>query len=306
MAVAAKRLARPQPERSPAGARDRVARSAVAAGLTVTAAGLVVAAVLGPLVSDLVDYRVSETLRAQTIGLDAVSLLVVAPLGLTAAVLVVRGRVLGLALGLGIGAFTSYMVPQYVLGPDYAGLPGNNERLFPLWLVLFASAWMVTLAAWAQIETDRLPRSRRRELRIGRVLLPVLAFLAFVRYLPALGDAMRSAPNDAGYLAGPAFFWVIVLLDLGVFLPLTVATCVGLIRDEPWAPRAQYVVAGWFGLVGLAVAAMAVVMYVNDDPAATAAGTAFMTALGAAFALLAAYVYWPLVRSDRAARETGL
>ena len=56
------------------------------------------------------------------------------------------------------------------------------------------------------------------------------------------------------YLAGPAFSWAIALLDLGVFLPLTVATCVGLARGRPWAQKALYTVAGWFGLVGLAVA----------------------------------------------------
>ncbi len=24
--------------------------------------------------------------------------------------------------------FAAYMMPQYVIGPDYLGLPGNNER----------------------------------------------------------------------------------------------------------------------------------------------------------------------------------
>jgi hypothetical protein len=44
---------------------------------------------------------------------------------------------------------------------------------------------------------------------------------------------------------------------------------------------------GWFGLVGPAVAAMAIAMYVNDDPNATVGNAIAMTILGLAFAMLA-------------------
>jgi hypothetical protein len=266
----------------------------LAAGLLTIAAGLAVVALLGPLAFEVIEYRVTETLRNQTIGLDAVSLFVVAPLALLAAVLVLRGRVAGPALALGIGAYTSYMFVQYILGPDYADLPGNNERLFPLALLLFTSGWAVALAGWRSSDVARIPRSRRRDRVLGRVVLPVLGFLAFFRYLPALADAMSSTPADEGYLAGPSFFWAIAMLDLGVFLPLTVVACVGLVRDAPWAQKALHAVVGWFGLVGPAVAAMAMAMYINDDPTGSAALALFMTGLGLAFALLAVVIYRPL------------
>jgi hypothetical protein len=123
----------------------------LAFGLVLIGVGLAAVALLGPAVTQLVDYRVSETLRNQTIGLDAVSLFGVAPLALIAAVLVLRGHVAGPALALGIGAYTSYMFVQYIVGPDYADLPGNNERLFPLCLLLFAAGWIVALAAWQAV-----------------------------------------------------------------------------------------------------------------------------------------------------------
>jgi hypothetical protein len=87
--------------------------------------------------------------------------------------------------------------------------------------------------------------------------------------LPALADAMSGAPQSAGYLAGAGFFWTIGLLDLGVFLPLTGAACIGVRRGLCWAPKALYTVVGWFGLVGPAVAAMGIAMELNDDPAAS-------------------------------------
>jgi len=270
-------------------------RAGLALGLASIGAGLATVALLGPLALGVVDYHVTETLRNQTIGLDAVSLVVVVPLSLFAALLVVRRHVAGSALALGIGAYTSYMQVQYIVGPEYERLPGNNERLFPLYLALLTLGWLVTLAAWGTLG-DKLPRSRRRDRLLARVVLPLLAFVAFSRYLPALADWMSATPEERGYLAGPTFAWTIAMLDLGVFLPATVAACVGLVRGTRWAQKALYLVAGWFGLVGPAVAAMAMAMYVNDDPNASAASTVFMAALGLSFAALALFLFLPLFR----------
>jgi hypothetical protein len=49
------------------------------------------------------------------------------------------------------------MFPQYILGPDYLRLPGNNEFLFPLHLALFAFAGAVALLAWRAAGAERLP-----------------------------------------------------------------------------------------------------------------------------------------------------
>jgi len=280
-------------------------RFPLVAALAAIAAGLVAVALLGPLTGGPIEYHVSETLRNQTIGLDAVSLFVVAPLAVAAAVLARRGHVAGPALALGVGAYTAYMFVQYIVGPEYLARPGDNERLFPLYLCLFVLGWGSALLAWQAITSESGSGSRRRHRVLARVVLPLLAFLAFSRYVPALADAMNGDPHDAGYRAGPTFFWTIAMLDLGIFLPATVLTCMALVRGRPWAQKALYLVVGWFGLVGPAVAAMAIAMYVNDDPNATAGNAIAMTILGLAFAILAVSVYLPLVRSLRATSATG-
>jgi len=271
-------------------------------GLFGVALGLATVALLGPLVFGVVDYRVSETLRNQTIGLDLVSLAVVAPLALAAAYLVGRGRAVGFALALGIGAYTAYMFVQYVLGPDYAHHAGNNERLFPLALALIVAGWSVALAAWNQLDVDAVPLSPRRARLLSRIVLPVLALAAFGRYLPALVDWTSASPEDKTYLAGPSFAWTIALLDLGIFLPLAASACFGLARGRRWAKKALYAVVTWFGLVGPAVAAMAVTMAVNDDPAGSTGNAFVLSVLGAAFLILAVVVYWPLVKGAAAGR----
>jgi hypothetical protein len=265
--------------------------------LVVIACGLAVVALLGPFGMGVIEYSVTGTLRNQLIGLDAVSLFVVAPLALVAARLVSQGRRLGAALALGIGAYTSYMFLQYILGPDYGAGAGNSQHLFPLCVLLFAAGWLVALTAWRDVDiSGAVSGSRHRERLIGRIVLPLLGLLAFARYVSALADWMSASPTDASYLAGPTFAWTIATLDLGVFLPATVLTCIGLSRGTVWARKALYLIIGWFGLVGPAVAAMAVAMYVNHDANASGSNTAFMTVLGLAFAALALATFQPLVR----------
>lgn len=116
---------------------------------------------------------------------------------------------------------------------------------------------------------------------------------------------MSSSPEDPGYLAVPTFSWAIALPDLGVFLPATVAACVGLVRGPPWAHKAHYTVVGWSGLVGPAVAAMAITMYAKDDPNASGANVIFMTALGLVFAALAIFFYRALFRPGQDAALTS-
>jgi hypothetical protein len=280
----------------------RTPRFPLVTALLAIAAGLVAVALLGPLTGGPIEYHVSETLRNQTVGLDATSLFVVAPLAVAAAVLARRGHVAGPALALGVGAYTAYMFVQYIVGPEYLARPGDNERLFPLYLCLFVLGWGSALLAWQAITPESGSGSPRRHRVLGQVVLPLLALLAFSRYLPALADAMNGDPHDAGYRAGPTFFWTIAMLDLGIFLPATVLTCMALLRGRPWAQKALYLVVGWFGLVGPAVAAMAIAMYVNDDPNATVGNAIAMTILGLAFAMLAVSVYLPLVRSERLTR----
>jgi hypothetical protein len=275
---------------------------ALVAALVAIAAGLVAVALLGALTGGPIEYHVSETLRNQTIGLDAVSLFVAAPLAVAAAVLAWRRLVAGPALALGVGAYTAYMFVKYIVGPEYLARPGDNERVFPLDLCLFVLGWGSALLASQAITSESGSGSRGRHRVLGRVVLPLLAFLAFSRYLPALADAMNGDPHDAGYRAGPTFFWTIAMLDLGIFLPATVLTCMALLRGRPWAEKALYLVVGWFGLVGPAVASMAIAMYVNDDPNATLGNAIAMTILGLAFAMLAVSVYLPLFRSQRLTR----
>jgi hypothetical protein len=267
--------------------------------LLALATALAALSLLGPLVTGAIQWRIRPTILDQLYGLDALALVVVAPLAVVSGVLALRRRPLGALLGFGPAAYVVYMVPQYVLGPDYAHLPGDNERWFPLLLALFALGVVSAALAWSVLSAHEPAGSTRTERLIGRRLLPAAAFLVFVRYAPALADWMSASPTAKDYVAGPGFSWTIALLDLGVALPATVAVCVGCRSNAAWARRALYALMAWFALVGAAVAAMAIAMQVSHDPAMTAPQMVAMIALGGALAGLATALYVPAVRAQR-------
>jgi hypothetical protein len=226
----------------------------------------------------------------------------VAPLAALAGVLTLRGHALGPVLALGPATYVAYMVPQYVLGPDYVNLTGNNERFFGLLLALFALGVCGALSAWAAIDLSRLPMSNARERLVGRVLLPIAAVLVFGRYAPALADWMSATPTAKDYLAGPTFGWTI-----GPAGPRAGAAGERgrLHRRAPrraLGPKGLYAIVSWHALVGTAVAAMAISMYVRDDSTMSAAQMAIMSVLGAALVALFMLLHAPLLRRSGSER----
>lgn len=81
-------------------------------------------------------------------------------------------------------------------------------------------------------------------------------------------------------------------------IPAALIAAIGMRRHRRWARTAAYVVIGWFALVPAAVAAMAIVMTVNDDPNASTGATAMFVAAATVFTVGAASLYRPLFDTD--------
>jgi hypothetical protein len=272
--------------------------------LLALAASLTSLSVLGPLVTGVIHWRIRPTILSQLYGLDTVSLMVVAPLAVVAGALSLRDRPLGALLGVGPAAYAVYMVPQYLLGPDYAHLAGDNERWFPLLLIVFVLAVVAAVLGWSRLRMYEPRGSARIESLVGRRLLPAAAAVVFIRYIPTLADWMSATPAAKDYIAGPNFSWTIALLDLGLALPATVAVAIGYRQTAPWARRGLYALASWFALVGAAVAGMAIAMQVRADPAMTPAQMIVMTVLGAALIALAVVLYVPVLCHTSGTRKS--
>lgn len=268
--------------------------------LLVLAAALVVNTVLGPLVTDVVDYPISGTLLNQLIGLEIVSVGLVAPLCVVAGVLGLRGHRAAAALGFGPAAYTAYMFLQYVLGPEY----GGYAPVVPFHLAVFTLGGVLAVWAWTVVDQQPLPILTRRTERGYGVVLLVLAAFVVSRYLDAVTGTVDGQPIAAEFADARTFYWSIVLLDLGVVVPATVIAGIALIRGARPAHTALYAVLGWFALVPPSVAAMAATMVVNDDPHGSIGQVITLSVVAVLFAGFAVRVYRPLFTLDES-RSVG-
>jgi hypothetical protein len=264
-------------------------------GLFALGAGIALNSLLGPLALDVIEYRFSETLINQGIGLDAVALFATAPLAVVAGLLVLRGHRAGPVLAFVPATFAAYMAPQYVVGPEYLDLPGNNERFFPFHVAIFVLAVAVLLIAWRGVDRPALrPATRASDGRRSLVLFGVAAFILLGRWLPGIVDVVGGNPRSVDYLENPTSYLLIGILDLGLVVPAAITGGIALRRGAEWSRTAAYAVIGWFALVPASVAAMAITMQVNDDPNAESAAVAIFTVAAAVFTLGAALLYRPM------------
>lgn len=263
------------------------------------AVALAANSLLGPLATERINYRYSESLINQGIGLDAVALFGAVPIAIAAAILVHRRHRAGPVLALIPATFAAYMAPQYVIGPDYLGLPGNNERFFVFHLALFLSGAVTVIAAWGAIDVvDLVPSDEGSDRKRSWVLIGVVGFIFVGRWLFGLIDLVGGSPVNADYQENPTAYLLIGFLDLGIVVPVALATAIGLRQHRLWARSAAYAVIGWFALVPAAVAAMAIVMTINDDSNASTAATMMFIVAAAVFTAGAASLYRPLFSTE--------
>jgi hypothetical protein len=269
-------------------------RSWIGGGMLALSVGLACNALLGPFALDVIRYHFGASMTNQGIGLDTVTLLLVAPMAAIAGILTLRGRRAGRVLGLGPAAFAVYMVPQYVIGPVYDRLPGNNERFLLFHLALFVLGVAVFVAAWAAIVGRLPPESRLADRRRMWVMAGVAGFIV-LRWSPVVVALASESDAGAAYRDNPTAQVLIALLDLGLVVPAALAVAVGLWRGASWARKGAYAVIGWFALVPVSVAAMAITMQVRGDPDGSLASSVSLSVVALVFLVAAAALYLPLL-----------
>jgi len=267
------------------------------AGLLTLGAAMASVAVLGPLVFDVLRYRISATSLNQIIGGDAAALAVVVPITVAVGVLAIRGHRAAPVLALAPSIFVVYTYTQLIIGNEYLRLPGNVERFFPLLLAVFILAGAVALRAWNSVPAEQLPpTSAGVDRTAGTLLLVIAVFVVVGLHLPNYLDAMRDHPGTVQYLSSPTAFWLVKFMDLGIVVPAAIAVGIATLRHRQWARKPVYALLGAYTLIGASVAAMAITMVARHDPDASTATVIGAVLLTALLAGLTWSVYRPLFR----------
>jgi hypothetical protein len=288
--------------------KGRTSTSSMSSGfgwsLVVLAGLLVLNGLLGPLLGGVVDYPISESITNQLLGLEVVTLMLVVPwLGIAGA-LALRQDPRAPLLALGPTSYTAYMFVQYVVGPEY----GVYSWAVLFHVAIFTLAGGLVLTAWARAQREAAPPLTVLQRRRISVVLLALAAFVLLRYLPAFVGAASREPIAAEFREARTFFWSIVLLDLGVVVPVTVAAAVALLCGSDVGQRALYGVVGWFALVPPSVTAMAAVMLARDDPHASVPTLLLLSVATVVFWVVAGSILGPLlgVGAGRPSRRDDL
>ena len=229
----------------------------------------------------------------QLIGLELVTMFLVVPWAAWAGVAALRGHSAAPVLGFAPAAYAAYMFVQYVLGPEYTRY--SVTALAQLGIVILAAA--LTLASWSLSRTAPLPAIRAAQrTRTGLVLFALAAFV-LLRYTGAILGAFAGELIGSEFAEERTFFWSIFLLDLGIVVPCTIAAGLALMRGAEVGQRALYAVVGWFALVPPSVAAMALVMWVKDDPHASLQTVVMLGVASLVFGAFAWHTLRPLLTS---------
>jgi hypothetical protein len=129
----------------------------LAGGMLALGAGLAANTLLGPLFLGAVNYPFTETVYNETLGLEAISMVLIAPLAIVAAIITLRGHPAGPVLALGPTGYAAYMLVQYVVGPQYP----TYQPSIAVHLGLFVLSGALLWRAWSTVDAAMLPRRSR-------------------------------------------------------------------------------------------------------------------------------------------------
>jgi hypothetical protein len=263
----------------------------LALSLMLLATGIAANSILGPFVSGVVTYPFSESVQNMTIGLDAVSLILVTPIGILAAITVYRGKQTGFIAALSLSTYALYTFVQMILGPQYI----EFSPVVLLHLALFILSGFILVNAWQRIKGNELPHFNRRKKRISAIVLFLLAIFTSLSYIASIPQIIMGGTIPATYVEDPTVYWSIFLLDLGFVLPITIAVSVGLLKNRAFAQKAIFGMAGWYTLVVGSVAAMFVVMFLNGDANVDGVTVSLLLSAFLLIVLFSGWVWQPLI-----------
>ncbi|MFW6074832.1 MAG: hypothetical protein ACOC9Y_04505, partial [Chloroflexota bacterium] len=232
------------------------------------AIGLSTIAVLGPLGFGAIQWRISENMERQLLAIDAVALFVVAPVAAVAGVLWLRGQRIAPVVAMGPAVYAVYFLFQDILTPEYLRYEGNNEQYFPLVYAVLLLGVIVAVAAWSSIDASTVPEPGRRLRLLAAWLFIGFGMLLALGWAAWIAEIIQGNIDQVEYQEHPAGSWLVKTMDLVFLVPAAIATGIGLLRRSRVAFKAAMALAGVLTYLAAAVAGMALVMVVQDDPSA--------------------------------------
>jgi len=253
------------------------------------AAVLVALAALGPLGTEMIQYRSSQSGIWQIEGNDLANLVLMVPLLLAGGILALMGRDGAKYLLILTPVTLMYYGLSVGIGQEWSdpAIAGNVEDFFLLHLALIVGGLLLLVGSMSMFSPRDAPAFKPRGLRLfvglTALFLVLFTFMWFsqVMEVQSVGDLA-----DGSYSAAPTSFWAIRFLDLGISVPVGFLSLYLLMVQPKRAYHLVLLFFGFFVTTATAVNSMALLQLVHGDPAAQALGPGL-----AVFAVLGVLAY---------------
>jgi hypothetical protein len=259
-----------------------------AIGLVAIACGIILVsiAILGPLGTEMMVHRSSQSAVYQTMGQDLVGMLLMAPLLFAGGILHIAKRDVSKYFLILTPITLLYTGLSYGIGQEWSNTlyPGNIENYFGLFLMLIIGGLILGASSLSQFTEKDAPEFNTKGLYIYVGLMSVFLLFFAMMWSSDVFEVIATGNNSSGsYAETPTVFWVIRYLDLGITIPLGYMALYLLITRPKQAYSIILLFFGFFITMGTAVNAMALVQVLSGDPqvaGAAASGIVIFPILG--------------------------
>jgi len=238
------------------------------------AALLIYLGINGPMALNNITYKTHPSINNQLIAQDAVNTFVIAPLLIIAAFgLYSRKRFAKYLLSL-TPFFLMYYAIGYAIGwewmaPEYSG---NSHFYFFHFIGVMIAALLIMFYCLSAFKPKQKPHFKKSALTIYSIAFVVFMSLFALMWMKEIFQVYQTGTTRA-YDIAPAAFWLVRCFDLGFSIPLAFISLYLLwMRPQTTFP-VQMLLYGFFLSMSVVVNAMALVMYLNHDPAFELSGS---------------------------------
>ena len=251
-----------------------------------TALAVLVAVLLGPLGLGVVRFHMNRSSIVQYQGSEVAMLLVAIGL-LVSAWLWLSNIRLAASVSLGLSLFVIYTMLTVILAQEYQQFPDANfENFFLLYAAITGLATVLMLLGVNALHGSTL-HTTARWTTITKWTLGVQAGLFAFMWLAQIANIYRS-----GFTTELAetrlLFWLVKYLDLGFAIPAAFITIVLVQYRQPIAGMLVLSVSGFITIMLVAIAAMTISSWVQNEPE----GVLILAAGMLVLALPSALVWW--------------
>lgn len=228
---------------------------------------LIVLSLKGPLGSGEISYHTHPLIVNQLIGQDIINLFPVSLLLIIGGVLLYYKKTLGKYLLISTPLFLIYYALSYTMGWEWMekSYSGNSEQYFFYYLFVLISALVILLYSLSVFPKKRKGNFKRSTLAVYSVGMGLFLAVFAAMWIKQILE-VQATGTTKGYDIAPMAFWLVRTIDLGFCVPLGFISIYLLWTRVSKAFAIQFLFYGFFVTQILAVNAMGITMYLNQDP----------------------------------------